>query len=574
MGEEIIYVTDMSRCLPTGALSTESKKGCWTLMDFETDSDQTEHIRGTLVYACKATASPEIRLPLNVEGEYEIYVGTCQTIFEGEGVRLKLSGDSCYARVSSEKCLPKDGTFPDKSFLWADLTESFWRVAELSGQDLLIAPPPQAADLGAFSNLAYLKLVPVTAERARAWDRLAPRAGTKRLVAVFDTCGPFTTWYPTSTEQLGETFEPFRSSDFEMIMYPMARTDLCRYPTKVGQMITEDLDFFHTTFRKAGACIEDLVTQGIDPLRVGIDWCSDMGVSIYPTMRLAGPHTPPLHASNMSEFFCRRQDLWCRGPGGEHSPHLSFAFPEVQDRLLAVMREMAEYGGDGLGILFNRGTPYALYEQPVLESFQDAFGEDPRELPPTDERWMRHKAGFLTEFVRQLRALLDELGGQRGLRLGLAVYTVTDPVSSLFRAVDVESYLREGLVDHLIIHPHGSAPQVPGATDSLAGVSQFKALAERSGCRVYADVYPRRMPAWAYLERARAFYDAGADGMCYWDCDGRTSRLSEWAVARLLGHKEEVYDWPLDVRKWFTVLPTRSLAGLWTDASYGTLTNG
>jgi hypothetical protein len=37
-----------------------------------------------------------------------------------------------------------------------------------------------------------------------------------------------------------------------------------------------------------------------------------------------------------------------------------------------------------------------------------------------------------------------------------------------------------------------------------------------------------------------ACYEAGVDGLCFWDCQKRTQRLSGWAMHRLLGQREEL----------------------------------
>ena len=40
--------------------------------------------------------------------------------------------------------------------------------------------------------------------------------------------------------------------------------------------------------------------------------------------------------------------------------------------------------------------------------------------------------------------------------------------------------------------------------------------------------------------RAMTCYDTGVDGLCFWDCHGRISRLSGWTMHRVLGHREEL----------------------------------
>ncbi len=40
--------------------------------------------------------------------------------------------------------------------------------------------------------------------------------------------------------------------------------------------------------------------------------------------------------------------------------------------------------------------------------------------------------------------------------------------------------------------------------------------------------------------RAIASYDAGVDGLWFWDCQKRSQRLSGWAMHSQLGHRDEL----------------------------------
>ena len=40
--------------------------------------------------------------------------------------------------------------------------------------------------------------------------------------------------------------------------------------------------------------------------------------------------------------------------------------------------------------------------------------------------------------------------------------------------------------------------------------------------------------------RAMACYEAGVDGLCFWDCQKRALRLGGWAMHRMLGHQDKL----------------------------------
>jgi hypothetical protein len=61
--------------------------------------------------------------------------------------------------------------------------------------------------------------------------------------------------------------------------------------------------------------------------------------------------------------------------------------------------------------------------------------------------------------------------------------------------------------------------------------------------------------------RAVACYDAGVDGLCFWDCQGRASRLSNWAMHRVLGHREELPHMKPFAESLFRLVPLLELDG-------------
>jgi len=67
---------------------------------------------------------------------------------------------------------------------------------------------------------------------------------------------------------------------------------------------------------------------------------------------------------------------------GAPTTRLSWAVPEVRKRLTDLLGEAVSFGADGAHVVFNRGYPIVLFEQPFVEMFQKQYGEDP-------ENWTR-----------------------------------------------------------------------------------------------------------------------------------------------------------------------------------------
>jgi hypothetical protein len=127
--------------------------------------------------------------------------------------------------------------------------------------------------------------------------------------------------------------------------------------------------------------------------------------------------------------------------------------------------------------------------------------------------------------------------------------------------MDVETWVREGLVDHLAVHMEQVKPlDGSGAAPILKAFKQFT---DRSATKLYADLYPRRQSGDSMRIRAKTCYGAGADGLCFWDTHGRISRLSGWAMHRMLGHRDELDTPEMErfARSLFRCVPMRSLDG-------------
>ena len=69
---------------------------------------------------------------------------------------------------------------------------------------------------------------------------------------------------------------------------------------------------------------------------------------------------------------------------GNPLTNLSLAYPKVRRYWLSLIWETMEYGVDGVQLNLNRSTPFIIYEKPVVETFEEKYGADPRKLPGDD----------------------------------------------------------------------------------------------------------------------------------------------------------------------------------------------
>ena len=65
-----VYVSDLDRCRPASALSTEPKWRKWRTLEYE-----TETVSGVMLMAGPETAAPEVTYPLELSGWHAVSIG-------------------------------------------------------------------------------------------------------------------------------------------------------------------------------------------------------------------------------------------------------------------------------------------------------------------------------------------------------------------------------------------------------------------------------------------------------------------------------------------------------------------
>ena len=138
---EAVYLTDMDRCLPGGAVSPEPKRGRWRTVGYESDE-----LSGTMLVAWQETAAPDVVYPLEVSGLHAITIGAwkLKEWYKGGAggvqVKAKLTGDDSFSVLT----MPTISEPEDPIGGWDDWTggewlgEVFWKVADLTGQQLTV----------------------------------------------------------------------------------------------------------------------------------------------------------------------------------------------------------------------------------------------------------------------------------------------------------------------------------------------------------------------------------------------------------------------------------------------------
>ena len=580
MAEQLLF-SDLRCAEPTSALSRVPRPDQWGTYEYETDS-----VRGAALYCRPFSNPPELTIPMSATGWHRIYIGIhyghtydsyaakLRTHVPDQFLLLRLTADRAADLIEPEYYPASDAAGPGHSFGFTDVVEVLWRCADVTDQALHVSPRRTPRFPAPPAGIAWVRLEMMTPAEVEAHKR-GPTDDTRRLIYIADT--DLHAAWPTEASEVQRLLDPLAGSDFSHVMWTTSLGDICYYPSPAfpRASVIEGAGSPYGYPHSPGA-------PSFDTAAAVIEVCHELGLRVHGLMRPVASRMPPLHwPRSEHDLFHDHPEVRQTGRGGEPVGHYSFAHPRVGETFLAVLREqVTRYHLDGVHLLLNRGWPFIGYEKHVVDAFMQAHGDDPRELDPRDPRWLRHKSGYMSVFMGEVRRMLEEIGQQRGRRPELSVTVMAGLEQCMLLGIDVAHWLTERYVDHLIIHPcwlpnrwqdtHVSATM--SVTPERIG--EVTCLAEGTGCRVYADVYPRYIPPAEYARRAAEYYNAGADGLCFWDTYCRVPRKSEWSAVRRLGHVDELADLTRRAGSFRAIMPLSSAAGMSLDPAHTPATNG
>jgi len=547
-----IYLSDFSQCRPASALSRESKRNCWRLLPYESSA-----ANGVMLIAGQNTAAPEITIPLDVRGWHAIHFGL-RSAYGETRIEVRLPSDPAFCLMTHHdmtgmKIERRDIEFLGTSFnSRTRVDDLFWKCADLTGEHIVLRQPTveTTADhpggSGLISHpvwLAYVKLVPLTAEEVRELQRSRAGPDHRRLFAHNDAFGS-TGWLRTSTEaDIRREIEPYRDTDFSRIYWEAGMGDRMYYPTRIGLRTSDRWisDPFRVRDRLNAESYREFENRGSDPFRVAADAAHHARLEFHAAYRVAGFHFPPPEDEwNRGGLYDQHPEWRGRGRDGRETPRLSYAYEGVRKYVLSLLREIAEYPVDGLCLLFNRRPPLLEYEQPLTGSFARATGKNAHELAEDDPEWLRHRASVMTAFLREVRTLAR----QRPKPLAVTAVVMGTESQNLYYALDLATWVREGLVDTII--PYSSGPTLNSALDTFTqprDAEYFLKLVQGTPCKFAPNLMPRQIPPEEYRRRADLLYQAGVENLFFWDCYQRSDFSHSWSALRRLGHREEIRAW-------------------------------
>ena len=281
------------------------------------------------------------------------------------------------------------------------------------------------------------------------------------------------------------------------------------------------------------ANLKALVDAGACPLKIVNDFAHEHGMEAFASVRMNDVHDSFVegHLSRWKlenrEFLVSTRGLQTAiaepaFPGSRvanlYATALDFTHQVVRDRKFEIIEEVClRYDLDGVELDFIR--------HPVL--FKNIF--EGGTITPEE-------TSLMTSFIRRVRVRMDEIGRERGRPLLLAVRTPDDLELSLGIGLDLEAWMREGLVDMLILgggYAHFSLP-----------VARMAEAAHAYGVPVYPCINnPGQLMDGKGVEMTRAlatkWYAGGADGIYFWNLTAPWEQIRDEARWRVL--RKRVY---------------------------------
>ncbi len=206
--------------------------------------------------------------------------------------------------------------------------------------------------------------------------------------------------------------------------------------TKIGQVFLS----CHGPFKHNN--MQALIDAGTDPLELAVEYAHKHGIEAVWTLRMNDIHdafTPPLwpkwKTDHPDALLGKREDWGRYPPGQQHRwwAGVDFTRDDVRKRMIELIEEVAKnYDVDAIDLDWLR--------HPIH------FHETLLGKPVTAKQ-----TALITGLVRDVRKMLERAGDQRGRPILLSTRVPMTIKHGLYLGTDIETWLKEGLIDLLTI---------------------------------------------------------------------------------------------------------------------------
>ncbi len=328
----------------------------------------------------------------------------------------------------------------------------------------------------------------------------------RRIIANNDGCDAL--YFPRDTEATVENFLAQRTtglvgSQVDTIAYCTISSGFSNFThrTEVGTILTHSPADFGIQPDKRNIT-QDLIDLGTDSLQSVVEFGHEQGIEVFWSMRMNDTHDVAHTPENPYFLFPplkTEHPEWLVGDYVKRTSHgrwssVDYARPEIRDLAFRFIEEVCRnYDVDGVELDFFRHMCYFASVAHGGKASQE-------------ERDM------MTDLLRRVRAMTEEVGMERGRPILLAVRVADSVDFDRDMGLDIERWLDEGLVDILVttgyfrLNPWEYSVELGHKCD----VPVYPCL---SDSRVRGESRFRRASVESYRGRAMNAWAAGADGI-------------------------------------------------------------
>ncbi|MFM1550674.1 MAG: hypothetical protein ACKJSG_14815 [Lentisphaeria bacterium] len=249
--------------------------------------------------------------------------------------------------------------------------------------------------------------------------------------------------YPLTPERwVAESIRPLENSQVDTLFYNLCSSDGYVCDLDSGQILMDNCetltDAWVWRYREN---TKKLIAADANPPKLAVEHGHRLGLKVIPVVRMNDMHDM-FYKDEVSSFKLENPQLllgygkyndWERGAQRHPNPEsmesftwggFDFAHQEVRDHRFAIIEEfLTRWDNDGVSLDFDRDPWF----------FREAGKED--------------NAALMTDLVRRVRAVADDVSKTRGRPQYLHVRVIPDMDICWQRGMDVKTWVEEGLVD-------------------------------------------------------------------------------------------------------------------------------
>ena len=221
------------------------------------------------------------------------------------------------------------------------------------------------------------------------------------------------------------------------------------------------------------------------PILEAMEAFKSRGILFSPRIAMNSHSIGTRYGQFSSEFAEFHSECWERAKDGRPDrQRLCYGHPAVTEKMLDLIRELANMEGSGLFLDFSITPPMMRYGDPLVAGFLERSGRDARDMAPGHPQWnewLAFRASFLTRFMASVRQIC--LATNKRL-------TVRVPDCSLERnmahGIDLSAWIQDRLVDRILVDPLGPILEDWQGTNDPMSPNPLLARARDQGIEVIA----------------------------------------------------------------------------------------